>query len=304
MLDLNDLYFFAEVVTHGGYTAAARALRQPKSKLSRRVADLEARLGVRLIERSTRQFRVTDIGRAYYEQCRSVMLEVERAEAVVAAAQGEPHGIVRFSCPTGLIDVVSSILPAFTARYPRVKLNVVATNRRIDLIQEHIDVALRVRTTLDSDAALTMRTLGVSRHTLVASPALANTIAIDATPADLAGIPTLSPSEEIGEESWTLLHPDGSSSTVRHEPRLSCGDLGALRDAAAAGLGVALLPERTTAKLRAEGQLVRVLAPWHSRDGIVHVVFTTRRGLPPSVRAWIDHLAEQFRNSGWFTAEA
>jgi len=171
MQDLNDLFFFAEVVAHGGFAAAGRALRQPKSKLSRRVAELEARLGVRLIERSSRRFRVTEVGQAFYERCRSVMTEVAQAEAVVAEAQGEPHGTVRFSCPLGLMDPMARVLAEFMARHPRVKLHVVAANRRIDLIEERIDVALRVRTAVDADATLTMRTLARS-HRILAPDAL------------------------------------------------------------------------------------------------------------------------------------
>src|SRR5690242_5481237 len=106
--DLNDLAYFAEVITHGGFAAAGRALREPKSKLSRRIAALEERLGVRLIERSSRQFRVTDVGQAFYQRCRAVQNEAEQAEALVADALTEPHGLIRFSCPTGLIESISS----------------------------------------------------------------------------------------------------------------------------------------------------------------------------------------------------
>jgi len=102
--DLNDFGYFAEVVANGGFSAAARALREPKSKLSRRIADLEKRLGLRLIERSSRRFRVTEVGQAFYQRCRMILTEAEEAEALVARALSEPHGRVRFSCPTGLVE--------------------------------------------------------------------------------------------------------------------------------------------------------------------------------------------------------
>ena len=158
--DLNDYAYYAGVVAHGGFAAAGRALREPKSKLSRRIAALEARLGVRLIERSSRRFRVTEVGQAFYERCRAMIEEVERADAIVAEAQAEPHGRVRFSCPTGLIEVIEPIVIAYMARYPKVRLQLVATDRPVDLIEERIDLALRVRVALTSDAALTMRSLG------------------------------------------------------------------------------------------------------------------------------------------------
>src|SRR6201999_384106 len=109
--DLNDYMLFAEIVAHGGFAAAGRALRMPKSTLSRRVAALEARLGVRLIERSTRRFRVTEVGQAFHERCRTLVLDAKQAEAIVAEAKAEPHGRIRFSCPTGLVASLSGGLP-------------------------------------------------------------------------------------------------------------------------------------------------------------------------------------------------
>jgi DNA-binding transcriptional LysR family regulator len=290
--DLNDYAWFAEVVAHGGFAAAGRALRQPKSKLSRRIAGLEARLGVRLIERSSRRFRVTEVGQAFYERCRAILLEAEQAEAVVAEAQAEPHGRIRMSCPTGLIEVISTIMPAFLNRYPKVGLQILALDRAVDLIEERIDVALRVRTALTSDAALTMRTLGYSRRILVTSPQMAGRVRSDV--ASLADLPMLGTSDDPGEIEWHLEHADGERQIVRQEPRMTCGDFSAVRAAAAAGLGVALLPDHVCTDLLASGALVHILPDWGGQPGIVHIVFTTRRGLPPAVRALIDHLATHF----------
>jgi DNA-binding transcriptional LysR family regulator len=147
-LDLNDLFYFAEVVSHGGFAAAGRALREPKSKLSRRIAALEARLGVRLIERSSRRFRVTDVGQSFHDRCKAMIAEAEGAEAIVAEAQSEPHGLLRMSCPTGLVEPISGLLNQFLERYPKVRLQLIATDRPVDLIDERIDVALRVRTSI------------------------------------------------------------------------------------------------------------------------------------------------------------
>lgn len=290
--DLNDYAYFAQVVAHGGFAAAGRALREPKSKLSRRIAALEARLGARLIERSSRRFRVTDVGQAFYERCRAMLAEAEQAAALVVEAQAEPHGRVRFSCPTGLVEILSQILPAFLARYPRVRLQLVATDRAVDLIEERIDLALRVRVALTSDAALTMRTLGRSARILVASPQMANRIAGD--PAMLASLPTLGTGDEIGEVEWHLEREDGATHRLRHEPRMTCGDFVAVRAAAINDLGVALLPDHICAAALEEGRLVHILPQWRAQIGIVHLVFTTRRGLPPAVRALIDHLAMTF----------
>jgi DNA-binding transcriptional LysR family regulator len=294
MQDLNDLYFFAEVVAHGGFAPAGRALRQPKSKLSRRVAQLEERLGVRLIERSTRRFRITEVGQQFYDRCRNVMSEVDQAEAVVAEAQGEPHGTVRFSCPIPLIEPLSRVLPDFMARHPKVKLHALVNNRPVDLIEERIDVAIRVRTVIDTDASLTMRMLAKSRRVLVASPALAERVGPLSAPEQLADLPTLSNMDLAGEDIWELIGPDDTPHLVRHEPRLSCGHFMALREAAEAGLGIALLPEHACRNALQGGRLVRLLPEFHAPEGTIFLVFTTRRGLPPAVRAFIDFLAEQF----------
>jgi len=290
-IDLNDYAYFAEVVAHGGFAAAGRALREPKSKLSRRIAGLEARLGLRLIERSSRRFRVTDTGLAFYERCRAILAEAEQAETLVAQVQAEPHGRIRFSCPTGMIEPMSSLISSFLLRYPKVRLQLIATDRPIDLIAERVDVALRVRSELTSDAALTMRSLGRSTRIFVACPKLANQIG---TIEQIALFPTLATNDSADDLEWHLEAQDGRKQMVRIEPRLGCEDMSAVRNAAIAGLGVAILPDHVCAEALQAGRLVRVLPEWRGLQGIVHLVFTTRRGLTPAVRALIDHLAAGF----------
>jgi DNA-binding transcriptional LysR family regulator len=290
-IDLNDYAYFAEVVTHGGFAAAGRALREPKSKLSRRIAGLEDRLGLRLIERSSRRFRVTDTGQAFYERCRAMLAEAEQAEALVLQAQAEPHGRVRFSCPTGMLQPISGLITSFLARYPKVRLQIVATDRAIDLIEERIDLALRVRGSLTSDAALTMRSLGTSTRILVASPQLASQIG---HVEQLTSLPALATSDAADDVEWHLEATDGRKHIVRVVPRLGCEDMTAVRDAAAEGLGIAILPDHVCREALETGRLVRVLPAWRGLQGIVHLVFTTRRGLAPAVRALIDHLAADF----------
>lgn len=290
--DLNDYLYFAEVVAHGGFAAAGRALHEPKSKLSRRVAGLEARLGVRLIERTSRRFQVTEVGQAFYAHCRAMLLEAERAEAAIAESRAEPHGRVRFSCPTGMVEVVSGIVSAFLHRYPRVKLQLIALDRPVDLIGERIDVALRIRTSLTSDAELIMRSLGHSRRILVAGPHLATRLGAGVEA--LAHLPTLGTHDEPGEMAWQLETDTGDTHTLRHEPRMTCGDFTAVRAAAIDNLGIALLPDHICRAALEAGELVHLLPQWRGQQGLVHLVFTTRRGLPPAVRAFIDALATHF----------
>jgi len=293
--DLNDMAYFAEVVSHGGFAAAGRALREPKSKLSRRIAALEERLGMRLIERSSRRFRVTDMGEAFYQRCRAMMAEAEQAEALVRHARSEPHGRIRFSCPTGMVGPVSDPIMSFLTLYPKVRVQLVATDRSVDLIGERIDLALRVRTELSTDAELTMRSLGQSVRILVANPQMASQIA---SVEQLATFPILSTNDEHDAVDWNLVTDDGRRHTLRVEPRLGCSAMEPVLRAAMTGLGVALLPDRICRAELQAGRLVRVLPEWLAQRGIVHLVFTTRRGLAPAVRALIDHLAEHFAHAG------
>jgi DNA-binding transcriptional LysR family regulator len=256
---------------------------------------LEARLGVRLIERSTRRFRITEVGQAFYERCRMIVMDVQQADAVVSVALGEPRGVVRCSCPLGLVEALSPTFSSFMRNFPKAKLQVVAVDRAVGLIDERIDVAVRVRAALGTDAVLTMRTLGRSGRILVAAPALAASCA-SGDIAALSNLPTLATTDQMGEIIWEFIGPEGEARSIRHEPRMTCVDFLALRDAAVAGLGVALLPDHSCRRELASGVLVHVFPQWRTEDGIVHLVFTTRRGLPPVVRAFIDHLAGAFRH--------
>jgi DNA-binding transcriptional LysR family regulator len=169
--DLNELYYFAQVVEHGGFAPAGRALGLPKSKLSRRVALLEERLGAQLLLRSTRSFAVTEVGKRYYQHCRAMLTEAEAAEESVALVHSEPCGKVRMSCPVALLaSRVGRMLGEFMRQYPRVELQVDETNRRVDVIGEGLDLALRVRPPPLQDSDLVLRTLAERRQCLVAAP--------------------------------------------------------------------------------------------------------------------------------------
>ena len=146
MQDLNDLFYFAKVVEHGGFAAAGRLLGIPKSRLSRRIAELETRLGARLLQRTTRKLALTDVGERYLRHCQAMLLEAEQADEAVASLTSEPRGRIRVSCPTEVARMrLRHVFPSFLQRYPQVQLEVMLSNRRIDLVNEGVDVALRVR---------------------------------------------------------------------------------------------------------------------------------------------------------------
>lgn len=295
MQDLNDLYYFAAVVDHGGFAPAGRALAIPKSKLSRRIAVLEERLGVRLIQRSTRRFTVTEIGQNYYAHCKAMLVEAQSAQDAIDQTRAEPCGVVRLTCPVALLDVrVGEMVAAFMAAYPRVEVHLEATNRRVDVVGEGIDVAIRVRPPPLDDSDLVLRTLADRGQCLVASPALVAQFGAPSVPADLSRFPSLDQGTAQDDHTWHLLGPDDASAIIHHQPRFVTGSMPALRAAAMAGVGVVQLPTMMLGGEIVRGELVRLLPDWAPRREIIHAVFASRRGLLPSVRVLIDFLAERF----------
>lgn len=292
MHDLNDLYFFVQVVDHGGFAAAGRALGQPKSKLSRRISQLEDRLGVRLLQRSTRHFSVTEMGQTFYQECVAMLVQADSAFEVIERHRSEPQGIIRISCPNTLLNYrIGGLLSRFMVKYPRVQIHLEATNRRVDVIAEGFDIALRVRFPPLENSDLVMRVLVESPQRLVASPALLAFHSGEIHPADLNKFPSLAWGV-AHDYAWCVEGPDGAEQQVSYTPRFITDEMTALRQAALAGVGVVQLPLMVVDKDLAEGRLVNICPEWVPRPGIVHAVFPSRRGVLPSVRALIDFLAE------------
>lgn len=290
---LDDLYYYAKVVDHGGFAAAGRALDVPKSRLSRHVDALEERLGVRLLQRSTRRFVVTDVGRELYRHAQAMLSEAEAAFEAAAAATAEPRGTIRVACPDAIATgVLAPVLPLFLARYPKVTVDLEVGNRRVDLLAEGFDAALRVRTLPSGEDGVVMRHFADLGELLVASPRYLERAGVLASPADIAGHATLGYGGDSGRQTWTLTGPAGEQVKVEHAPRLRCHNFPVLFSATVAGHGIALLPESIVREALQVGTLVRVLPDWRLPLGVFHVVFPHRRGLLPAVRAFIDFMVE------------
>jgi DNA-binding transcriptional LysR family regulator len=291
---LEGFYYFTQVVDHGGFARAARALGIPKSRLSRHVMALEAKLNVRLVNRSTRRFVVTDVGQEVYRHVTAMLAEADAALEAVEFARAEPRGTLKASAPVALAQsVLAAILPDFLAKYPAIRLQLHVSNRRVDVVTEGFDVALRVRAQPTGEDGLVLRVLGRSDELLVASPAYLERAGAPTEPAQLSGHDTLDYAEELDRQPWELVGPGGQTAHAEHVPRVVCHDFAVLRRAALAGLGVARLPAMVVREDLRSGALRRVLPEWNSPQGILHVVFPSRRGLLPSVRAFIDFLAER-----------
>jgi DNA-binding transcriptional LysR family regulator len=300
MQDLNDMLYFAEVVEKGGFAAAGRALGVPKSKLSRRLAELESRLGIRLLQRTTRKLSVTQAGELYLRHCIDMRDAAVAAADAVALVQTEPRGTIRVACPITLAhSSVGHAVPQFMQRYPGVKVDMRVTNRVIDLVEEGIDVALRVRTTLDESGSLVIKRLGEARALLVASPAQLERQGRPEAVDELGRLDTVAMSAADGRSSWRLLGPQGQEYILAHRPRYVADDLITVRSAVIQGIGMCPLPDYLCRDAIAEGRLAQVLPGWGPEMGVLHAVFPSRRGLVPAVRSFLDFLGEYVKEDGF-----
>lgn len=303
MQDLNDMLFFAEVVDRGGFAAAGRALHVPKSRLSRRVADLETRLGVRLLQRTTRKLSLTQAGEVYHRHCVAMREQAEAADEAVAQVRTEPRGTVRVTCPVTLAQsVLGPLLPRFLADHPQVRIDMQVTNRVVDLVQEGVDVALRVRYRLEDGGSLVMKNLGPTQGLLVASPQLLQRFGAPATTEDLHRLPTVAMSAADGRASWHLLGPREQAFRLHHRPVYAADDLLTLKYAAVQGTGMTVLPSYMCVDELRRGELAEVLPGWAPRTGMVLAVFPSRRGMVPAVRRFLDFLGENVLGEGIVTA--
>lgn len=299
MQDLNDLAYFVKVVDHRGFAPAARALGMQKSKLSRRIAGLEERLGVRLLQRSTRRFSVTEIGQSYYQHCQAMLVEAEAAQQAIQQASAEPMGLVRMACPPGLLSYrMGEAVATFMAAFPKVEIRLKALNRPVDIILEGFDLVVGAQAPTVESASLTIRKLGEISQCLVAAPALMRTASPVTAPTDLKAFPAIGVGATLAnvdgaELEWRLAHAEGTVATVSLRSRLMTDDLSTLRAAALAGIGIAQMPNLLIENDMRAGMLAKVLPEWESPNIPVYAVFPSRRGLLPSVRALLDHLASE-----------
>ena len=301
MQDLNDMVFFAEVAERGGFAAAGRALGIPKSRLSRRVAELEGRLGVQLLQRSTRQLSLTPAGELYLRHSVAMRDAAQAAAEAIAQVQTQPRGVVRISCPITLAQSgVGVLVSQFMLRYPAVQIEMRILNRPVDPIEEGIDLALRVRPVIEDSTTLVAKQLAIARGVLVASPdQLRRQGGPIQTVDELGRLDTVSQSAANGRVSWCLEGPGGAKHTFQHQPRYLADDLLTLKFAVVEGVGASMLPDYMCKDDLEAGRLVEVLPGWGPPPGILHAVFPSRRALVPAIRKLIDFLAEHVGAGGF-----
>lgn len=296
-MDLNDILVFTKVVETRSFTGAAEQLGLPKSTVSRKLAQLEERLGVRLVQRTTRKLALTEIGEAYYERCARIVGDLAAAEQLVTDMQSTPRGRVRVTAPIDLsMRHLGAICARFVAAHPDVNVELEASDRVADLIEEGFDVAVRFGTLQES--TLIARRLCKIETLLVAAPAYLARRGAPAIVDDLEEHERVlfTPSPRV--QSWTLVHGDATYEFGR-PVRFSSNNVGAARDAVLAGAGIALLAEFMVADDIAAGRLVPVLRDWRSRAIDAHAVYPARQNLPPRLSLFLDHLARALDPVPW-----
>lgn len=294
--DLNNFHLFAEIAERGSYSAAENSLGIPKSRLSRRVTELEAELGVKLIQRSTRRFCLTEAGVIFLKHCQAIAKEAEAGCAAVSLLQESPRGTVRVSCLVNASRLLlAPILPGFIARYPDVNIAVTLTNRFVDLYEEGIDVAIRIGPHLEEAGGIIVKTIGHIPQHLVASPELIRRVGPCEKPDDIRSFPTLDISATRGRHTWLLSSPSGEHVEFLHHPRLISDDIESLRRAAIDGAGIVRLSRMMLGDDVDSGRLKIVVPNWSLSSHTLYLAFLSRVGLAPSVRAFVDYVTEAFQ---------
>ena len=285
-MDLNEMLVFTRVVQAGSFVGAARQLGMPKTTVSRRVSELEERLGARLLHRSTRKLRLTDVGETFYRRASRVVVDAEEAELAVLRMQEVPRGRLRVTAPLNF-GFLGPMVTSFLAAFPEVDVDLLCADRVVDLIDEGFDVAIRVGPLADS--SLIVRSLGALQSYLVASPAFVERHGVPEAPEAIARFPCVvfSAGREAG--AWRLSSA-GRKVTVVPSPRLVANDFDFLDDAVLAGAGLALIPSFRCQQYLGTGRMVRVLPEWCTPDIAMHAVYPSSRHLSPKVKALVDHL--------------
>ncbi|APR66226.1 MULTISPECIES: LysR family transcriptional regulator [Thalassolituus] len=294
--DLNEMAIFVHVVEAGSFTGAAKNLGLPKSTVSRKITQLEERLGVRLIQRTTRSLRLTDTGSAYYNHCARILGEIEEANIAVTQMQSTPTGTLRITAPVLFgSTVLSGLIADFMDDHPQVQIDLVLTDQRLDLVQDGIDVAFRVGQLEDS--SLIGRHLGDARAILCASPEYVKKHGAPKHPSELQEHTLMTASQW---SQWQLQGPNDQVHNLQVKPRLQVNDFASLYTLALAGAGIAPLPMLIAASAIRANNLVPVLSDWPFEASPIHALYPSNRHLSAKVRSFVDFVIESVRpNPPW-----
>jgi DNA-binding transcriptional LysR family regulator len=296
MLDFNDFFYFVQVVDRGGFTAAGRTLQIPKSTLSHRIQQLEANLGVRLLNRTSRRFAMTDAGEEFYRHAVSMLREAELAETAMRHRLTEPTGAVRCTAAVATMQfALRGIISDFLVRYPKVNVVAHATDQYVDIVGENFDVAIRAHSEPLPDSTLVQRALTPAPWFLFAGATYVDANGPLDKANDLARHPSLFMMRTGVSPAWRLRRSGRRREeiVVPLAPRLLINDMLSLKEAAIGGLGIVALPCYVCRDDVQSGTLRQVLPGWTADDSTLTALMPYRQGLLPSVRAFVDYLAAE-----------
>lgn len=293
MDDINAYLVFARVVEEGSFTAAAERLGESKSAVSKQIGRLEDSLGTRLLNRTTRRMSLTEAGAIFYERVRRVVEEVEEARIAVSQLQAAPRGTLRVSAPVSFgMTHVAPMLPLFMARYPDLHVDIALTDHQVDLVEDGIDVAIRIGAL--TDTSLIARRIREYRRLIVASPDYWRKHGMPEHPNDLGDHNCLTYAYLLGGRTWRLRAPDGTEIAVRVGGSMNANNGELLMSAAEAGLGIIQSPSFICDQAVAAGRLVPALEDYEFEPVGLHAVFPHARNLSTKVRVFVDFLVQQF----------
>lgn len=289
---LEDLLLFSEVVEKGGFSAAARVLNMQRSKLSRRVAELEARLGVRLLQRNTRRVSLTPMGEQIHAHAQALAREARSVFDLAASMGDAPAGMLRITAPAPLATrVLGALVARFCADHPRVRVLLDTRDQIIDLVGEGYDLAFRAQASSLTDARLNALEIAAVPLALVCSPAMARSA--PRHPRDLATLPLLAHGTQDGPHTWRLTGPGGEMESVEFQPRSLSSNMDTLRAMAGAGLGVALVPRYLCGAELEQGELARILPDWTAAPARIYAVMPARSGEPLALKRFLEYTAAE-----------
>lgn len=292
----DDFHYFYLVVKHGGFSAASEAENISKSKLSRRIIELENKFNVSLIQRTTRHFKVTELGQEFYEECCKVIAQVECAENILLKQKNEPQGLVKISCPPLMMHFqIRKLLNQFLKTYPKVEISLELTSRRVDILHDDIDIAIRTSFEPNQDSSLIVRDVIRTEHCLVATPELLQGHTIEHY-SGLQYYPSVALGIQKHQYYWHLCHVDSDETVdVPYQPRVKSNDLAGVYYAVSDGLGIADLPYLTVQADIEKGKLIHLLPEWKSNRGTVQLVYASRKGQRLVVEKLIESLMTGLR---------
>ena len=297
MHSFDDYYYFYLVVKYGGFSAASEASNITKSKLSRRILDLESKYNISLIQRSTRHFKVTPLGQELFEECVKIIQQVECANNVLLKQKNDPQGLIKISCPNMMMEhQIRPLLNQFLKQYPKVEVELELTSRRVDILHDDIDLAIRTNFSVTEDSSLVVRDVIRTEHCLVASPTLLQDQVIENF-SDLQHFPSIVLGTQKPSYAWHMQHLNGQESfEVPLNPRIKSNDLAGVYYAVLDGLGIADLPYLTVQDDIQSGRLVHILPDWCSNVGTVQLVYASRKGQRLAMSRLIDFLVDGLRH--------